>query len=85
MGYAHMFPPYGCSLNFTFFSQEHVVSLVVKLLSAALPSDSSISTNGSMSHYLAQMPTLNVILLGVSYGDAIHILSLYGMVRKSNL
>jgi hypothetical protein len=60
--------------------QEHVVGMVVKLLSASLPSDSATSTPGSMSNYLAHMSTLNEILLGVSYGDAIHILSLYGMV-----
>lgn len=58
--------------------QEHVVRLVVKLLSPPLPSDSS--TQGSMSHYLSQKSTLNAILLGVSYVDTIHILSLYGMV-----
>lgn len=57
-----------------------MVGMVVKLLSAPLPSDSSTSTPGSMSYYLAHMSTLNEILLGVSYGDAIHILSLYGMV-----
>jgi hypothetical protein len=71
--------------KFYIFYQEHVVGMVVKLLSASLPSDSSILTPGSMNHYLAQMSTLNEILLGVSYGDAIHILSLYGMVRKNEL
>ena len=60
-----------------------MVGMVVKLLLASLPSDSSTSTPGS--HYLAQMSTLNEILLGVSYGDAIHILSLYGTVRKNAL
>ncbi|XP_052161904.1 mediator of RNA polymerase II transcription subunit 33A-like [Oryza glaberrima] len=58
--------------------QEYVVRMVVKLLSPPLPSNSS--TQGSMSHYLAQMSTLNALLLGISYGDAIHIISLYGMV-----
>ncbi|XP_066391509.1 mediator of RNA polymerase II transcription subunit 33A-like [Miscanthus floridulus] len=70
----------GASLVRGWNIQEHVVGMVVKLLSASLPSDSSTSTPGSMSHYLAHMSTLNEILLGVSYGDAIHILSLYGMV-----
>ncbi|ONM26221.1 Mediator of RNA polymerase II transcription subunit 33A [Zea mays] len=70
----------GASLVRGWNIQEHVVSMVVKLLSASLPSDSSTSTPGSMSHYLAHMSTLNEILLGVSYGDVIHILSLYGMV-----
>ncbi|KAF8656551.1 hypothetical protein HU200_060610 [Digitaria exilis] len=70
----------GASLVRGWNIQEHVVGMVVKLLSASLPSDSSASTPGSMNHYLAQMSTLNEILLGVSYGDAIHILSLYGMV-----
>jgi hypothetical protein len=63
----------------TCFPQEHVVRMVVKLLSPPLPSDSS--TQGSMSHYLSQKSTLNAILLCVSYVDAVHILSLYGMVR----
>ncbi|CAD6216640.1 unnamed protein product [Miscanthus lutarioriparius] len=70
----------GASLVRGWNIQEHVVGMVVKLLSASLPSVSSTSTPGSMSHYLAHMSTLNEILLGVSYGDAIHILSLYGMV-----
>ena len=62
-----------------------MVGMVVKLLLASLPSDSSTSTPGSINHYLAQMSTLNEILLGLSYGDAIHILSLYGTVRKNAL
>ncbi|ONM60557.1 Mediator of RNA polymerase II transcription subunit 33A [Zea mays] len=70
----------GASLVRGWNIQEHVVGMVVKLLSASLPSDSATSTPGSMSNYLAHMSTLNEILLGVSYGDAIHILSLYGMV-----
>ncbi|CAN6176678.1 unnamed protein product [Urochloa humidicola] len=70
----------GASLVRGWNIQEHVVGMVVKLLSSSLPSDSSTTTTGSMNHYLAQMSTLNEILLGVSYGDAIHILSLYGMV-----
>ncbi|CAN6206494.1 unnamed protein product [Urochloa humidicola] len=70
----------GASLVRGWNIQEHVVGMVVKLLLASLPSDSSTTTTGSMNHYLAQMSTLNEILLGVSYGDAIHILSLYGMV-----
>jgi acyl-CoA hydrolase len=37
-----------------------------------------------MSHYLAQMSTLNALLLGISYGDAIHIISLYGMVSNTS-
>jgi hypothetical protein len=69
-----------CGYMLMHMCQEHVVGMVVKLLSASLPSDSSTSTPGSMSYYLAHMSTLNEILLGVSYGDAIHILSLYGMV-----
>uniref|UniRef100_A0A0D9X2Z8 Mediator of RNA polymerase II transcription subunit 33A n=1 Tax=Leersia perrieri TaxID=77586 RepID=A0A0D9X2Z8_9ORYZ len=58
--------------------QEYAVRMVIKLLSPPLPSNSS--TQGSVSHYLAQMSTLNSLLLGISYGDAIHIISLYGMV-----
>ncbi|XP_015694771.2 mediator of RNA polymerase II transcription subunit 33A-like [Oryza brachyantha] len=58
--------------------QEHVVRMVIRLLSLPLPSSSS--TQGSVSHYLSQMSTLNALLLGISYGDAIHIISLYGMV-----
>ncbi|XP_047069806.1 mediator of RNA polymerase II transcription subunit 33A-like [Lolium rigidum] len=68
----------GASLVRGWNIQEHVVRMVVKLLSPPLPSDSS--TRGSMSHYLSQMSTLNAILLCVSYVDAVHILSLYGMV-----
>jgi hypothetical protein len=70
-----------CYLYSTCFLQEHVVRMVVKLLSPPLPSDSS--TRGSMSHYLSQMSTLNAILLCVSYVDAVHILSLYGMVSSA--
>ncbi|KAL6896624.1 hypothetical protein ACP4OV_007196 [Aristida adscensionis] len=69
----------GASLVRGWNIQEHVVRMVVQLLSLPL-SDSSTSTHGSMNHYLAQMSMLNVILLGMSCGDAIHILSLYGMV-----
>lgn len=65
----------------TCFLQEHVVRMVVKLLSPPLPSDSSLQ--GSMSHYLSQKSTLNAILLGVSYVDAVHIFSLYGMVSNA--
>lgn len=68
----------GASLVRGWNIQEHVVRLIVKLLSPPLPSDSS--TQGSMSHYLSQKSTLNAILLCVSYVDAVHILSLYGMV-----
>lgn len=68
--------------KFYLSSQEYVVRMVVKLLSPPLPSNSS--TQGSMSHYLAQMSTLNALLLGISYGDAIHIISLYGMVSNTS-
>uniref|UniRef100_A0A8R7UVI2 Mediator of RNA polymerase II transcription subunit 33A n=1 Tax=Triticum urartu TaxID=4572 RepID=A0A8R7UVI2_TRIUA len=68
----------GASLVRGWNIQEHVVRMVVKLLSPPLPSDSSLQ--GSMSHYLSQKSTLNAILLGVSYVDAVHIFSLYGMV-----
>lgn len=73
----------GFYLNSTCFPQEHVVRMMVKLLSPPLPSDSS--TQGSMSHYLSQKSTLNAILLCVSYVDAVHILSLYGMVSNAAL
>ncbi|XP_044335488.1 mediator of RNA polymerase II transcription subunit 33A-like [Triticum aestivum] len=68
----------GASLVRGWNIQEHVVRMVVKLLSPPLPSDSSLQ--GSMSHYLSQKSTLNAILLGVSYVDAVNIFSLYGMV-----
>uniref|UniRef100_A0A6V7QSZ3 Mediator of RNA polymerase II transcription subunit 33A n=1 Tax=Ananas comosus var. bracteatus TaxID=296719 RepID=A0A6V7QSZ3_ANACO len=60
--------------------QEHVVRIVVKLLSPPLSSDSSVP--GSGSHFVGHMPMLNALLFGVSSADTVHILSLYGMVPE---
>jgi hypothetical protein len=59
--------------------QEHVVQMVLKLLSTFLPSDS-----GSDGRYVQHMPMLHALISGISSIDAVHILSLYGLVRILN-
>lgn len=61
--------------------QEHVVRIVVKLLSPPVPPNPSAS--GSGSHLIGHMPMLSAILFGVSCGDIVHILSLFGMVTRA--
>ena len=61
--------------------QEHVVHIVVKLLSPPVPPNPSVS--GSGSHLIGHMSLLSAILFGVSCGDIVHILSLYGLVSSA--
>lgn len=61
-----------------FIFQEHVVRIVVKLLSPPLPSDSPVS--GDTSSYLPHMHMLSAVLSCLAHVDIIHILSLYGVV-----
>lgn len=65
-------------LTFSLLVQEHVVRMVVKLLSPPPPPDSSASSTGN--YLIGHMSVLNAILFGVSGVDIVHILSLYGMV-----
>nr|XP_010921239.1 mediator of RNA polymerase II transcription subunit 33A isoform X2 [Elaeis guineensis] len=70
----------GASLVRGWNIQEHVVRIVVKLLSPPVPPNSSVS--GSGNHLIGHMPLLSAILFGVSCGDIIHILSLYGVIPE---
>lgn len=70
-------------LIFSLLVQEHVVHIVVKLLSPPIPPDSSASGVGN--YLIGHMSVLSAILFGVSCVDIVHILSLYGMVSKTFL
>lgn len=62
---------------FFLFWQEHVVRVVVKLLSPPVPP----SYTGPGSHLVVDyMPMLCALLLGASSIDTVHILSLHGVV-----
>lgn len=52
--------------------------MVLKLLSTLLPLDS-----GSDGFYIHHMPMLHALVSGISSIDVVHILSMYGLVRKS--
>ncbi|KAK1264927.1 Mediator of RNA polymerase II transcription subunit 33A [Acorus gramineus] len=68
----------GASLVRGWNIQEHVVHLVVKLLSPPAPPDFS----GPGSYLVSHMSILSAILFGLSSVDTVHILSLYGMVPE---
>ncbi|KAG1338909.1 mediator of RNA polymerase II transcription subunit 33A-like [Cocos nucifera] len=70
----------GASLIRGWNIQEHVVRIVVKLLSPPVPPNSSVS--GSGSHLIGHMSLLGAILFGVSCSDIVHILSLYGVIPE---
>ncbi|KAG1338911.1 mediator of RNA polymerase II transcription subunit 33A-like [Cocos nucifera] len=70
----------GASLIRGWNIQEHVVRIVVKLLSPPVPPNSSVS--GSGSPLIGHMSLLSAILFGVSCGDIVHILSLYGVIPE---
>ncbi|XP_073105034.1 mediator of RNA polymerase II transcription subunit 33A isoform X2 [Elaeis guineensis] len=70
----------GASLVRGWNIQEHVVHIVVKLLSPPVPPNPSLS--GSGSHLIGHMSLLSAILFGVSCGDIVHILSLYGLIPE---
>ncbi|KAL5719353.1 hypothetical protein ACHQM5_012143 [Ranunculus cassubicifolius] len=64
----------GATLNRGWNIQEHVVHLVVKLLSAPMPTN--FTAPGSRGY----MSMLNATLFGMSSMDIVHILSLHGVV-----
>ncbi|XP_051179961.1 mediator of RNA polymerase II transcription subunit 33A isoform X3 [Lolium perenne] len=57
--------------------QEHVVRMVLKLLSTLISLDP-----GSDSYYTHHMPMLHALLCGISSLDTVHILSMYGLVPE---
>jgi len=67
----------GASLLRGWNIQEHVVQMVLKLLSSFLPLDSR-----SDRRYVQHMPMLHALILGISSVDAVHILSMYGLVPE---
>lgn len=67
----------GASLLRGWNIQEHVVQMVLKLLSTFLPLDS-----GSEGRYVQHMPMLHALVSGISSIDTVHILSLYGLVPE---
>ncbi|XP_025805913.1 mediator of RNA polymerase II transcription subunit 33A-like isoform X3 [Panicum hallii] len=67
----------GASLLRGWNIQEHVVQIVLKLLSSFLPLDS-----GSDGRYVQHMPMLHALISGISSVDAVHILSMYGLVPE---
>ncbi|XP_042389930.1 mediator of RNA polymerase II transcription subunit 33A-like [Zingiber officinale] len=70
----------GASLLRGWNVQEHVVRIVVKMLSPPMPSDSSAP--GAGNYLIGHMPVLSAILFAISGVDTVHILSLYGMVPE---
>ncbi|XP_047322944.1 mediator of RNA polymerase II transcription subunit 33A-like [Impatiens glandulifera] len=68
----------GASLSSGWNIQEHVVRLIVKLLSPPIPPNHT----GVRSHLVDHMPVLSAILFGVSSVDTVHILSLHGMMPE---
>uniref|UniRef100_A0A0D9WF09 Mediator of RNA polymerase II transcription subunit 33A n=1 Tax=Leersia perrieri TaxID=77586 RepID=A0A0D9WF09_9ORYZ len=65
----------GASLLHGWNIQEHVIQMVLKLLSTLLPLDSR-----SDGFYIHHMPMLHALISGISSIDAVHILSMYGLV-----
>ncbi|KAL9303174.1 Mediator of RNA polymerase II transcription subunit 33B [Arabidopsis thaliana] len=66
----------GASLFRGWSIQEHVIIFIVTLLSPPAPADLS----GSYSHLINSAPFLNVLLVGISPIDCVHIFSLHGVV-----
>ncbi|CAM0957186.1 unnamed protein product [Alopecurus aequalis] len=67
----------GASFHRGWNIQEHVVQMVLKLLSTFLSLDS-----GSDGCYTHHMPMLHALLSGIASIDTVHILSLYGLVPE---
>jgi len=63
------------------FCQEHVVHILVKLLSPPIPT--AFTEPGSASHLISHMPILGSILFGVSRVELVPIFSLFGMVSRA--
>ncbi|KAL6619463.1 hypothetical protein ACP70R_034602 [Stipagrostis hirtigluma subsp. patula] len=57
--------------------QEHVVQMLLKLLSTLLPVDS-----GSDGRYTQHMHMLHALISGISSVDTIHILSMFGLIPE---
>ncbi|KAG0453373.1 hypothetical protein HPP92_024677 [Vanilla planifolia] len=70
----------GASLIRGWNIQEHVVRMVVKLLSP--PITTAVSEAGTSSHLIGYMPMISAVLFGVCSVEAVHIISLYGMVPE---
>ncbi|XP_052171333.1 mediator of RNA polymerase II transcription subunit 33A-like [Diospyros lotus] len=68
----------GASLVRGWNIQEHTALLITRLLSPPVPADCS----GSESHLIGFAPFLNVVLVGISLVDCVHIFSLHGMVPQ---
>ncbi|KAH1070118.1 hypothetical protein AAZX31_03G133200 [Glycine max] len=66
----------GASLVRGWNVQEHTVLFITKLLSPIDPPNYS----GAESHLTSQAPFLNVLLIGISSMDCVHIFSLHGLV-----
>ncbi|KAG8085126.1 hypothetical protein GUJ93_ZPchr0010g10160 [Zizania palustris] len=67
----------GASLLRGWNIQEHVIQMVLKLLSELLPLES-----GSDGFYIHHMPMLHALISGISSIDTVHILSMYGLVPE---
>jgi len=63
--------------------QEHVVHMVMKLLSP--PVLAGFPGNSTGSHLTGCLSLLSALLFGIHTDDALHILSLYGMVSTQLL
>ncbi|XP_045812616.1 mediator of RNA polymerase II transcription subunit 33B-like isoform X3 [Trifolium pratense] len=66
----------GASLVRGWNVQEHVVFFIIKLLSPPVPTKYS----GTENHLISYAPFLNVLLVGISPVDSVHIFSLHGAV-----
>ncbi|KAH0466015.1 hypothetical protein IEQ34_006118 [Dendrobium chrysotoxum] len=69
----------GASLIRGWNIQEHAVHMVVKLLSTPIP---GVSGPEICSHLIGHMPMLSAVLFGACSVEAIHIISLYGLVPE---
>ncbi|XP_020695036.1 mediator of RNA polymerase II transcription subunit 33A-like isoform X3 [Dendrobium catenatum] len=69
----------GASLIRGWNIQEHAVHMVVKLLTTPIP---GVSGPEICSHLIGHMPMLSAILFGACSVEAIHIISLYGLVPE---
>ncbi|TVU18704.1 hypothetical protein EJB05_34815, partial [Eragrostis curvula] len=67
----------GASLLRGWNIQEHVVQMVLKLLSMFLPLHS-----GSDGRYIQHMPMLYELISGISSVEAVHVFSMYGLVPE---
>ncbi|PKA61809.1 Mediator of RNA polymerase II transcription subunit 33A [Apostasia shenzhenica] len=60
--------------------QEHVVRMVVKLLSP--PISPEISKSETSSHLMGQMPMISAVLFSICSVETVHIISFYGMIPE---